>query len=112
LSFEPVLAYEQTIDDTRAVILVGTGDLARRLCSLDDGWSDDIAMWCCDALFRQFTRDDLFELILETERNEGDLSRRDCRGNQSIMMGGEEARELISEAAVSVILTIGIEDTV
>lgn len=95
LSSEPMLAYQQTVDDTGAVVLIGAGDLAGGLGSLDDGGGDDIAVGSGDAIFGQFAGNDLFELVFQAEGSECDLLGGNGRGDFSFAVSREQPRQFV-----------------
>lgn len=73
LSLEPSLADEQTVYDTSSVFLAPCF-----LGCLDHRRGNYTAVRCGDAAFFQFTWDDSFDLVLETEGDFGNFFR--CNG--------------------------------
>lgn len=93
-----MLDYEQTVNDTRAMVVVRAGDFACRLGRFDNSWINNIAVRRCNTLFGQLAGDDLLELVLEAECYEGDLSGRNGGDSVGMAMRREEGAELIVKA--------------
>lgn len=100
LLFEPPIADQQAVHHTRSIVFVHAGNLASGLGCLENGSGEDIAVRLRDALFREFAWDDLFNLVLQAQGDEGDLSRGDGAGDAVFaVVGGEERLDLIVKTA-------------
>lgn len=105
-----MLDYEQTVDNACAMVIVRAGHLASRFRCLDDSRIDDIAVRCDNSLLRQLARNDLLELVLEAQRDEGDFSGGNSGDGIWVAMRREEGTELVVKTGSVAVLPV--EDAV
>lgn len=89
------------------MIFISSSHFARRFGGLDHSGSNDIGVGFRDAVFFQFARNDLFDLIFQTERGEGHVLGGDG-GVDFIAVGGEEAGEFVVKG-VALVAIVGEE---
>jgi hypothetical protein len=75
LLLEPLLHHKQTEDDASLVLLSSSG-----LRSVQHRLGQDRAMRFGDLILLEFAGNDLFDLVLQTQRDLGDFFRVDGRG--------------------------------
>lgn len=85
LAFEPAVTDEEAVDYAASVAFP-----AGLPCGLDDLLGDDGAVGFGDLPFFELAGDDLFDLVLETESDFGDIFGGHCGFHEVVGIGGED----------------------